>query len=1173
MIHFPLACRFLNLRVTCVLLIVVQFVGWIQASTTVTNEYSGMVRHSVSRSLNGRTVNYEVVVINMLDPGISFYLTPDNGALSYETTKKTTKTFAATYGTELAINAHFFSSFSFSSQADNIGIAASNGTVYSAFEKTNAGHTVGLNISQTNFAETVEGADGGTTFTSTTTPPWTTLGPIPLLYRSGVIVNNGAADQRARTQIGIKRGGSEVMLFACSSQMTERECADILLNDFKAWDVYGLDGGGSTGMVLRTGTTTQSIIARETAGNEREVGTNLGVQAAPYAGVVPDLMDWDAAPATPGIQQGSGVWNFSTTNWQASGTNRIWRNPKTPVFGSGSGGLISLGGRMAATDLSVAGGYTFGTGGGSALTLMGNLTTTGSQPTTINAPLGESTSFTKRGAATLMLGTASRIFMLNVDEGTVDLGGQGFSLLDPVTPMTLRGGRVQSGSLTFTAKTSELAAPSGATVLDVNLNATQLNKTGGGTVELLGVNTWTGTLQVAGGTLKLGGASNLPATPLLISSGLLDLNGVSASISTLKLGGVVGGVASVATGTGTLTLGGTLTYDATNDPGGAMVSGTLDLGANRTFFVGDSAGALADLTVLAAITGNYTLSKTGAGRLVLAGGNSFSVLTISDGTVRSGADDVLPDGSLNVNNGVLDLGGFTETVGALKMGGVVGFAQIQTGTGTLTLGSNFTYSASGNGSGALITGNLDLGVATRSFTIGDSGNADSDTRIDAAITGGAGMTKAGVGRLDLAGPVNLAGTMTVNSGEMRLVGGNVTLGAVTMGGVANVLPILNTGTATLTVGGTLTYSASGNGLGSVMRGRVDFGNSLRTLTVNNSTNAMADLRIEAEIAGSGGFVKGGTGTLELAGSNTLTGPISCSAGVLALAHASALGSASSVTLSGTSVLDASVLALGTLSVNRAALTVGGVGTITGNIALSAGKLSSPGSGQLAISGDLGISGGTTEVKVGIGAGGIIVGGNATLGGTLAVTMGGSLSGTQTVSLITAASVSGSFAAVQLPPPPVGTAYSISVTSTQVLLRVAPATPVQSWLASQMLPMGTALDQDLDGDGQSLLVEYGLGGSALAPDPTLTRASLGGPSNTALTISFLWNSAATDLDCLVRSSPNLVDWITVLRKTGGGPWSGTASYTQGTAVNGLVSVTVTDPGTGEPRFLRLEITKP
>lgn len=159
------------------------------ANTTITTPYAGVTRHSVNNAtLNGRGVDYEVVVINTLDAGISFFLTPDNGALAHETTRQTTKNFASAYSTEVAINVHFFD-VSLSPETNNTGIAASNGTVYSPFETV--GGLNALNITADNFPETVVGIYGGTSFASSPVAPYTAINPGSMLIRDGAVLNTG----------------------------------------------------------------------------------------------------------------------------------------------------------------------------------------------------------------------------------------------------------------------------------------------------------------------------------------------------------------------------------------------------------------------------------------------------------------------------------------------------------------------------------------------------------------------------------------------------------------------------------------------------------------------------------------------------------------------------------------------------------------------------------------------------------------------------------------------------------------------------------------------------------------------------------------------------------------------------------------------------------------------
>jgi exopolysaccharide biosynthesis protein len=520
-----LGTTFLAFLLACVL----TFPTDARAAIAVTTPYSGMTRYSATNeSVNGRNVNYQVVVVDTLDPQISFYLTPSNGALLYETTRQTTKNFATAYATELAINAHLFN-ISLSPQTDITGMAASNGDVYSPAQPNGGG--AALNISATNFPETVTCVTGGTTFQDTTTVPYTTIETSTMLYKNGVLQNQGGTNLTQRTSVGISRNGGKVIFFASSSGMTEKEGADILVNVYGAFNVHPMDGGGSTTMVLRTGATTQTIIA--IGSSERAVGTNLGVQAGDFVDGIPDTMSWDADTSTSGIQQGGGTWDFATTNWSASGVNRTWANSKTPVFGAGAGAAITLGGRIAATDMTVDGGYTFGTSGGPSLTLLGNVTTTGTAPTTINAPLGPSTSVTKRGAQTLVLGTSAPISMLSVAEGTVDLSGQTLTITDPLAPMTIAGGTLQNGTIagSVSMSTGKLLSAAGVFTITKNLTLT------GGTTEV-SIGTSPGTI-VVNGTATLGGTIKVNLTGPAPSSQqdivLLTANAISGNFSAVDL--------------------------------------------------------------------------------------------------------------------------------------------------------------------------------------------------------------------------------------------------------------------------------------------------------------------------------------------------------------------------------------------------------------------------------------------------------------------------------------------------------------------------------------------------------------------------------------------------------------------------------------------------------------
>src|SRR5262249_4452148 len=118
---------------------------------------------------------------------------------------------------------------------------------------------------------------------------------------------------------------------------------------------------------------------------------------------------------------------------------------------------------------------------------------------------------------------------------------------------------------------------------------------------------------------------------------------------------------------------------------------------------------------------------------------------------------------------VFDLNGFAETIGSLQLHSTNAGAHVSTGTGTLTLAGNVDLlTESGAALGAMIAGNLDLGNATRTFTIGD-GTASVDLDITAVVSNG-GLIKAGLGplRLEGANSNTYAGLTTVNAGRLEL---------------------------------------------------------------------------------------------------------------------------------------------------------------------------------------------------------------------------------------------------------------------------------------------------------------------------------------------------------------------------------------------------------------------
>ncbi len=383
-----------------------------------------------------------------------------------------------------------------------------------------------------------------------------------------------------------------------------------------------------------------------------------------------------------------------------------------------------------------------------------------------------------------------------------------------------------------------------------------LTKSGTGTLTLSGSsgNTYNGNTFVTGGTLELNKTAGMNAFGGILtvgsgtgaadsvvvrwlasdqiidtqgvtvrSDGWLDLNNQSERIGTLAMT-----AGRVTTGTGLLTLGGTVTSFASATS--ATISGNLNLGANRTFNIANGSAAV-DMNISAAISGGFNLIKSGAGTLALSGANTYGgSTTINAGTLQLGASNALPDTSaLSVSGGTLDLQSHNDTVGAVTLSG--GGAII--GTGTLT--STATYTLQNGSASATLAG---AGAVTK--TTASTVTLTGANTLSGDVTVGAGtliLANSGSGAL---GAVN---TVTVNAGGTLLLGADNQINnaaPVNLGGGTFAKGNFAEGGASAAGVGALTLTAAGSILdfGSSTVGVLNFANFIANgfmLTINNWT--------------------------------------------------------------------------------------------------------------------------------------------------------------------------------------------------------------------------------------------------------------------------------------------------------------------------------------------------
>jgi autotransporter-associated beta strand protein len=439
------------------------------------------------------------------------------------------------------------------------------------------------------------------------------------------------------------------------------------------------------------------------------------------------------------------------------------------------------------------------------------------------------------------------------------------------------------------------------------VSKTSLTKNGSGTWTLSGSNTFSSTTAISDGILRLGSKFAIPGA-IGINKGTLDLNGKTNALSgtgTLALGAatttVSNNTANIvdSVGGGSLIMGADLTYNAgsaTFNNGQSTISANLGLGgSNRSFFIGDSDQTTEEVVISGVISDlTKSIIKQGAGVLVLSGNNVYAGPTyIRLGTLKLGANDVLPDGSPVTfqsrigTMATLDVAGRTDAITSINLSETVGQtvpgsqSRIidSVGGGRLKLGGNAAYNAGAaatNNGQSFISASLDLNGATRTFTIADSDQTTQETVISGGITnstGTAGLTKSGVGVLILAGTNTYNGDTTISASSPLLLGAD------------NAIPN-GSGKGNVSVTGTLDlngHSETINGLsgaGTITNGIA----GTQTLTVGDNDQSSAFTgKIQAGI-GNVAIAKIGSGTVQLSGTCTYNGGLTINAGAIASAN-------------------------------------------------------------------------------------------------------------------------------------------------------------------------------------------------------------------------------------------------------------------------------------------------
>ena len=371
---------------------------------------------------------------------------------------------------------------------------------------------------------------------------------------------------------------------------------------------------------------------------------------------------------------------------------------------------------------------------------------------------------------------------------------------------------------------------------------------------------------------------------------------------------------------------------------------TLNLGTSGDIDVAANTGTNA-LTISAIISGAQSLTKTGAGRLILSGANTFSGgLTHSAGILRA-----------VTNPAALGAGTLTLTGAELQLAGAaaVNFGRNTTITASTTIVSDKLAAGAGvtHTLGTLSMGAHTLTVSAGSFSTSGVGRvAFGATTITGAAVLSPSSALAGVtlGATDLgANQLTITGAGATTVGDIATLGtatlvrsgaGAATLGIisaqtvnvnVTAAGTTAVGGVTNAGPVNLTVAGAGTGATTFNGV-----------NSTDTVTMNASGGSIPVIN-GLVAAGSGGYVKEGAGRSIMTGAAAFTTGSTLNAGITEVTSNGGLGTGATV-INTTATMEinlaAAVLTTSSVTVNPGArLAVRNV-TATVPVTLAGGNL-------------------------------------------------------------------------------------------------------------------------------------------------------------------------------------------------------------------------------------------
>ncbi len=283
---------------------------------------------------------------------------------------------------------------------------------------------------------------------------------------------------------------------------------------------------------------------------------------------------------------------------------------------------------------------------------------------------------------------------------------------------------------------------------------------------------------------------------------------------------------------------------------------------------------------------------------------------------------------------------------------------------SLTLNAGGILSTSQGGTAATNIGGFSQILTNSSEYVVFTQGAHTLTVSSALATGGAGLVKAGEGRLILSANNSFGGATYVNDGVLELDGAIANSSSVTINGgslVADVANALNdAATVNLAGSGTTYFVNESDTIGKltgVADSRVTVAAGKILKVVDNTAGSTS---LTTAVSGAGGFEKAGTTTLVLNGELQTSGDVIVSNGTMVL------GSGQPYPEQIHDLASVTVQTGGTLDLNNISETIGSLAGVGGNVVLGSGTLTVGRNGLNGVYGGT-ISGSGGLIKVGAGS--------------------------------------------------------------------------------------------------------------------------------------------------------------------------------------------------------------